>query len=142
MRGFSDHKYLLYLNRKIYIAIVKLQADQGLGKSYSALLPLVEGLHTMKYLSDEDYEIYRAKYSVGLEEAANCPTLAQIRKQETKANRDRKLNRHYSEVLKQWTTLSDDTKAYHLKKAEEDKHLKFARDVLKLGSPQETEAQK
>jgi len=55
------------------LAVVKLQADMGLGRSYSAMLPLVEGLHIMGYLSDEDYEEAKAQYSVGLLEASKKP---------------------------------------------------------------------
>jgi len=130
---FSEHRYMLCLNRKLYLATVKLQAEKGLGRSYSALLPFVEGLHVMGYLSDADYEVYKTKYSVGLD-CDEPLTSTQIKKQETKANRDRQLNRHYEEVSNQWDTLKEKTKLFHLKKAEKDKHLKFARKILKLGS--------
>jgi len=140
MGGFQGHKYVLFFNRKLYLATVRLQAERGLGKSYSALLVCVEGLHSMGYLNDADYEVYKEKYSVGLDVEPLNPK--KIKQQETKANRDRQLNRHYEEVLKQWNTLKEKTKRFHLKKAEENKHLKFVREVLKLGSPQETEAQK
>ncbi|GAI36592.1 unnamed protein product [marine sediment metagenome] len=56
---FREHGYMLFLNRKLYLATVKLQADRKLGRSYSAMLPFVEGLHVMGYLSDADYEIYK-----------------------------------------------------------------------------------
>lgn len=130
---FSEHRYMLCLNRKLYLATVKLQAERGLGRSYSALLPFVEGLHVMGYLGDADYEVYKTKYSVGLD-CDEPLTSTQIKKQETTANRNRQLNRHYKEVLNQWGTLKEKAKLVHLKKAEKDKHLKFAREILKLGS--------
>ena len=134
--GFS-WIYRIFLNRTIYLAALKLQVDLSLSKSHSVLLPLVEGLHSMGYVSDADYEVNKAKYSVPLGFKPDSPT--QIRQQETKENRDRQLNRHYEEILKQWDLLSDKAKAYHLKKAKTD-NLKWARELLKLGAPQENEA--
>lgn len=129
---FSEHCYKLFLNRKLYLATVKLQADLGLGRSYSVMLPFVEGLHSMGYLGDADYEVYKARYSVSLEQEAEIPTWKREKKVETKENKDRQLNRHYSEVLKQWSKLSSEAQTIHLKKAEEHKRLKSAR-LLKSG---------
>jgi len=134
-KGFTDHHYRLMLDRKLYLATIRLQADKGLGKSFSAMLPFVEGLHSMGYLSDEDYEVYKAKYSIGLQVAANAPTEADILRMEKGENKNKQLNRHYSEVLRQWPTLSEQAKKYHLKTAEENKHLKNARLVLDLVKP-------
>lgn len=131
MREF-DWQYRLFVDRKIYLAINRLQADKGLGKSFSALLPLVEGLHTMGYLEDGDFEVYKAKYSAGLD--IEPLTATQIKQKETKENRDRQLNRHYAEVLEQWNLLTEKTKSFHLKKAAKDRHLKFARKVLEKGN--------
>lgn len=130
--SFNDHQYRLCLDRKLYSAVIRLQAAKGLGKSYSALLPFVEGLHLMGYLDDADYEVYRNKYSVSLEEASKTPT--QIIREEKRHNKYRQLNRHYSEALKQWSTLSDKSKAVHLKKAAEHSHLKNARLLLDLAN--------
>lgn len=131
MGEFRDHIYRLMLDRKLYLATVQLQADKKLGRAYSVRLPHVEGLHAMGYLSDADYELYKLKFSVPLDYDPASPT--QIREQETKENRDRQLNRHYEEIVNQWNQLSEKAKAYHLKKAETDKHLKWARKVLELG---------
>jgi hypothetical protein len=136
MTGFNDHKYMLFLDRKLYLATVNLQAERGLGKSFSAMLPFVEGLHTMGYLSDADYEVYRNKYSVGLEDAANAPTKADIIRRERKANKYKQLNRHFGEVLAQWSQLKDSAKQYHLKEAEKHKNLKNAKLVVDLANGQ------
>ena len=61
--GFSEHKVMLCLNKDLYRAFVKLQADKDLGRSYAGLLPYVEGLYHLGYLSKEVYEKQFAKYS-------------------------------------------------------------------------------
>jgi hypothetical protein len=134
MPSLKPHGYLLYLNRAVYLAVVKLQADLGLGRSYSAMLPLVEGLHSMGYLSDEDYEEAKAQYSVGLIEAnKKPPTVEQIQvKQEIE-----RLEKHYSGVLEQWATLSEKAKLAHLKRAQKDaEKVSSAKLVLDL-APQD-----
>ena len=92
---------------------IRLQADLKLGKAYYALLPFVVGLHSLGYLEDADYELYKAKYSVGLDIEPLTPT--QNKKRETKENRNRQLNRHFGEVLSQWGTLKQKSREYHLK---------------------------
>lgn len=135
-KSFTDHHYRLMLDRKLYLATIQLQADKGLGKSFSAMLPFVEGLHSLGYLSDGDYEVYKRKYSLGLEEAANQPTKAEILRQEEAHNRNRQLNHHFGEVLAQWSTLKDSVKEYHLKEAEKHKTLKNAKLILDLAKPE------
>ena len=36
MAGFDDHKYMLFLDRKLYLATVQLQAERGLAQSFAA----------------------------------------------------------------------------------------------------------
>ena len=134
--GFKDHVYRLYLDRKLYLATIKLQAELGLGKSFSAMLIYVEGLHARDILSEADYEVYKAKYSVGLNVETKTPT--QINEQETKENRDRQLNRHFKLVFEQWDQLKPHAKQKHLENAEKE-NIKWARKVLEKGS-QEKEA--
>jgi len=131
-RSFNDHHYRLYLDRKLYLATIQLQAKMGLGKSFSAMLPFVEGLHAMGFLCDADYEVYRNKYSIGLEDAVTVKTPAQIFREEKKANKYKQLNRHFGGVLAQWSGLKDKTKQYHLKEAAKHKNLKNAKLVLEL----------
>lgn len=139
-KTFSDHQYRVFLDRKLYMATIQLQAERGLGKSYSVLLPCIEGLHSLGYLSDADYEVYKAKYSVGLEEAANAPTPAQLIRHERKANKYKQLNRHFGEVLSQWSGLKETAKQYHLKDAEKHKNLKNAKLLLDLAKQNSLEA--
>jgi enterochelin esterase-like enzyme len=51
------------LNAKLKLSLIKLQADRELGQSYAGLLALIEGLHSLKYLGDEDYLLFSKKYS-------------------------------------------------------------------------------
>ena len=133
--NFKGHIYSLCLNRKLYLQTIRLQADMKLGKAFSALLPFVVGLHCLGYLEDAEYEVYRAKYSVGLDIEPLSPT--QIKKRETKENRNRQLNRHFGEVLSQWGTLKQKSREYHLKEAgkPENKSLKNAKLLLDLEKP-------
>lgn len=63
-----DHYLPLMLNAKLKMALIKLQADRELGQSYAGLLALIEGLHSLKYLDDEDYLVYSKRYSKKLVE--------------------------------------------------------------------------
>ena len=135
MVGFTDHQYRIYSDRKIYQALIKLQADRGLGKAYSALLPLIEGLYTMGYLKEADYELYKNKYSVSLDEESISPS--EILRKETKEARYRQLNNRYKQVIAQWETLRVDVKYYHVKDAKKNLNLKFARKLVELAE-QET----
>lgn len=118
----KPHGYLLYLGPELYMAVVQLQAALKLGRTFSALLPLTEGLHHMGYLSEENYEKLKAKYSVSLIEAYKKPlTLKQL---QAKAEVER-LEKHYSDVLAQWPQLNKKAKLTHLRNAE--KHAKDVR---------------
>lgn len=73
--SFNEHKVLLCLDRELYMAFIRLQADKGLGRSYAGLIPYIEGLYKMGYLSKECYEAHLEKYSVPLvahPEAVTC----------------------------------------------------------------------
>jgi hypothetical protein len=49
------------------MGFVKLQADRRLGRAYAGLLPFVEGLYHMGYISKEVYEAHIKRYSEPLE---------------------------------------------------------------------------
>ena len=66
--GFREHGVMLYLDKTLYKAFIRLQADKGLGRSYAGLLPFVEGLYRLGYLSKEEYEVHFKKYSQELKE--------------------------------------------------------------------------
>lgn len=63
MPKFNEHGVLLLLSKPLYMAFIKLQADKGLGRSFAGLLPFVEGLYAMGYITQEVYEAHRKKYS-------------------------------------------------------------------------------
>ena len=134
---FNEHKYMLFLDRKLYTAAIKLQADRGLGHSFSAMLPFVEGMYQLGYLAKEDYEVYKAKYSVSLEDDANRPSLTEIRLRESKEQKYRQLNNHYKLVIEQWDSLKVDAKYYHVKDAKKNSNLKYAKKLIELAE-QET----
>ena len=114
MGDFKEHGIMLYLDKVLYRAFIKLQAEKGLGRSYAGLLPFTEGLYRMGYLSNDDYEEHVQKYSQGLVQPKPL-TLEQIKEKEE----NERLNRLYSTVLKAWPTLNEKAKAYHIKKAKE-----------------------
>ena len=128
---FKGHQYSLFLDYKLYLATVQLQADHGLGKAYSAMLPFVEGLHTMGYIEDSVYELYKRKYSVGLAESKKSPV--QIQLEQTRAAERKAKNKFFGEVLAQWSELKPSSKAHHVREAEKYKTLKNAKLVLELG---------
>jgi hypothetical protein len=99
MGNFKEHGLMLYLSPPLYLGFIKLQADKGLGRSYAGLLAFTEGIHALGYISDEDYEIHKRRYSRGLNEQEEKPfTLEQIR---TKTERE-KMQKTFSMVLDQW----------------------------------------
>lgn len=139
-KGFSEHKYTLFLDRTLYTATIRLQADRGLGRSFSVLLPYVTGMHEMGYINDEDFSLYQTRYSVTLDAAANAPTEAQIIREERKETKYKRLNKKFGEVLAQWSQLKESSKNYHLKEAAKYRNLKNARLLLDLAKPNTPEA--
>jgi len=65
--GFKEHQVILFLDRDLYRAFIRLQADRNLGRSYAGLLPYVEGLYHLGYLSSETYEAHFKRYSEPLD---------------------------------------------------------------------------
>ena len=61
------HGLLLYLPSPLYLALIRLQADRGLGRSYAGLLALTEGLYRLGYLSEDAYLQFTKRYSKPLE---------------------------------------------------------------------------
>jgi hypothetical protein len=78
--GFREHGVMLYLDKTLYKAFIRLQADKGLGRSYAGLLAFVEGLFHLGFLSKEDYQKYVAKYSQELTEEPKPLTLEEQQK--------------------------------------------------------------
>jgi hypothetical protein len=110
--GFQDHYVRLFLDRELYVAFIRLQADKTLGRSFAGLLPFVEGLYHMGYLNREQYEKHREKYSdmlVGKKQL----TLVETQEMEKSIQQVR----YFKAVADQWETLKPEQRAKHLKKA-------------------------
>jgi len=116
---------MLYLERKIYLAFIKLQADKGLGRSYAGLLPFCEGLFRLGYLDKETYEASVKKYSVGLVEGKTLTPEEQIEQQHIKS-----IEQTLTSVLEQWSALSDKARARHIRTATENQALPIAKRIL------------
>jgi len=95
----KPHGFLIYLPPHLYIAVVRLQADKQLGRSYPVLYALNEGLYKLGYISKETHEIYEKRYSEKLiHEGPKPPT-----KQEQEEQRlIEEKTRTFSMVLEQW----------------------------------------
>jgi len=98
MGDFREHGVLLYLDKTLYKAFIRLQADRGLGRSYAGLLPFTEGLFRLGFLSSEDYEVHIRKYSEGIAEKPQ-PLPAQQLEEKKELERKQKV---FSMVLEQW----------------------------------------
>jgi hypothetical protein len=102
--SFKEHGVMLYLDRKLYKAFIRLQADKELGRSYAGLLSFVEGLFHLGYLSKEDYEKYTQKYSQGLkEEEAKPLTMKELKEKEQVA----KLEKLFQDTISKWDKNRD-----------------------------------
>ncbi len=55
----QEHQLRLFLNAKMHLALIKLQATQEIGPVYAGLYAINEGLHSLKHLSDEDYKAFK-----------------------------------------------------------------------------------
>ena len=126
--GFREHGVMLYLDKTLYKAFIRLQADKGLGRSYAGLLPFVEGLYHLGYLSKEEYEIHFQKYNTPLTEEPKPLTKEQMQEQE----KLKQLTKTFKMILEQWETVPPKSKQYYLKKAQELKSkIPEAEEILK-----------
>lgn len=125
--GFREHGVMLYLDKTLYKAFIRLQADKGLGRSYAGLLPFVEGLYRLGYLTKEEYEEHFKKYSQELKDEAKPLTKSDLEKQDKLQQTEKIL----TEAYKQWDSLKPSAQAYHLKTAQEHSDLPIAQLILK-----------
>jgi len=93
-KAFQEHKVMLFLSKELYVAFIKLQADRGLGRSYAALLPFVEGLRAMGYISENVYREHVNRYSQ--------PLLVQKTISEVVDTQADQLNRAMGMAVDQW----------------------------------------
>jgi len=110
--GFQEHKVMLFLDKELYVAFIRVQADKAIGRSYAGLLPFVEGLYHMGYINREIYEKHVLKYSDKLV-AKKQLTLAETQDME----KNIQLARFFKAVAEQWETLKPEQRAAHLKRA-------------------------
>jgi len=61
--AFQEHKVMLFLDKELYVAFIRLQADKTIGRSYAGLLPFVEGLYHMGYINRDVYQMHVQRYS-------------------------------------------------------------------------------
>lgn len=129
MGSFKEHGILLYLSKDLYTGFIRLQADKGLGRSFAGLLPFIEGLFRLGYISKEVYEEHVKKYSEPLESEKPL-SLEQSTEQSFLERRDRQLKG----MLEQWDLHPDPkwrNKVYDFAGKYADK-LQSARDILAL----------
>ena len=116
---FKEHGVLMYLSNELYLGFVKLQADKGLGRSYAALLPFVEGLYHMGYITQDVYQAHAVRYSKPLlTVAAAEPKVLEFDKNLTFA-------------LKNWAEMPDKSRKYYLRKARAHPENVVSQRILK-----------
>jgi hypothetical protein len=103
---FHEHGLLLYLDKELYKAFIKLQADRGLGRSYAGFLALVTGFYQLGYISQEVYELHIKRYSEPLE-PPKPPKPVSAEEQHAKDELD-KTDRVFRGMLAQYAVLSSD----------------------------------
>jgi hypothetical protein len=84
----------MYLSPELYVGFIKLQADKSLGRSYAALLPFIEGLYSLGYITQEVYEVHKKRYS--------SPLLAQKTLPEILDPQTEQLNKAMGMAADQW----------------------------------------
>jgi hypothetical protein len=110
--GFQEHYLRLFLDKELYVALIKVQADKSLGRSYAGLQVFTEGLFHMGYINRETYEVHMQKYSDKLVGKKQL-TLAETQEME----KNIQLARFFKAVAEQWETLSLEQRAAHMKRA-------------------------
>lgn len=129
MGSFREHGVLIYLSKELYTGFIRLQADKGLGRSYAGLLPFVEGLFRLGYISKEVYEEHVKKYSAPLESEKPL-SYEQLLEKQFLEHKDRQ----FKGMLEQWKDHPDPVwreKACVFAEKYADKLLS-ARDILAL----------
>ncbi len=114
------------------LALIKLQADKELGQSYAGLYALNEGLHALKYLSDEDYQAFKKRYSDKLVNDHQNNRKCELDHQAQKEIES--MTRYFSMVIDQWHLHpNSEWRSKQLKKAKEyANRIPNAREVLDL----------
>ena len=93
---FKDHGILLYLPKDLYRGWLQLQLDKDLGRSFSGLLAITEGLYNLGYISKEVYDLNIKKYCQPLTEPAK------IAAQDQKKNALEQKEKQLRGMLESW----------------------------------------
>lgn len=110
--SFQEHKVMLFLDKELYVAFIRLQADKSIGRSYAGLLPFVEGLYHMGYINRDVYQTHVQKYSDKLVGKKQL-TLAETQEME----KNIQLAKLFEAVAKQWENLTQIQQQAHFKRA-------------------------
>jgi len=105
----------LFLDKTFYKAFIRLQADKSLGQSFAGLLIYTEGLHSLGYITDAEYEEHVKRYSQPLCDAPRTPTMEGLRQQEELVSWEKR----FSLAIEQWPSMNGKSRQYHLQKARE-----------------------
>ena len=136
MGSFRGHVFQICCDNVLYMKMLQVQVEKGLGKAFAGMLVNVEGLYAMGYLDEEQHDLYKNKYSVGLAEAkANMSkSPVQIAKEQSRVSYCKTARKEFGNVLNQWTTMKQKNKAYWVKKANlpENANIQNAKLVLEL----------
>jgi hypothetical protein len=100
--NFKEHGVLIYLSKDLYNGFIRLQADKGLGRSFAGLLPFVEGLYQLGYISKEVYEKHVRMYSQPLGSETSF-TFEQLKEKSVLEQKDRQ----FKGQLEQWELHTD-----------------------------------
>lgn len=122
----------LFLNAKMRLALIRLQCDKELGQSYAGLYALNEGLHTLGYLGDDDYQAFKERYSVKLVDDKQPKKADQLNLQAQKEIDN--MTRYFSMVIDQWRLHpNSEWRQKQLKRAREyENRVQNAKEVLAL----------
>jgi len=110
--SFQEHKVMLFLDKELYVAFIRLQADKTIGRSYAGLLPFVEGLYHMGYINRDVYQTHVQRYSDKLVGKKQL-TLAETQEME----RNIQLAKLFEAIAKQWGNLTQEQQQAHFKRA-------------------------
>ena len=133
--------YRVYAPYPLHFAVMSKQINEQLTRSKAFLLFAIRGAFEEGKLSEANYEVLKSKYSITIPEAKKLKKVtpeqlqAKAREEENRHNLNRKMNRHFGEVLAQWSSLKISAKEHHLKEAEKNKNLKNAKLLLDLATP-------
>jgi hypothetical protein len=103
---------MLFLDKELYVAFIRLQADKTIGRSYAGLLPFVEGLYHMGYINRDVYQTHVQRYSDKLIGKKQL-TLAETQEME----KNIQLAKLFEAIAKQWGNLTQEQQQAHFKRA-------------------------